>query len=76
MIACKGATAPTPERSAWTAEGLRKAAKEVWDEWFSEHMPAKLPDGVTREAQMQALVDAELTRKDAPAEARPPKTQR
>jgi hypothetical protein len=76
MVACKGATAPTPERSAWTPEGLRKAAKEVWDEWFLEHMPAKLPDGVTREARMLALVDAELARNDAPAEAHPPRPQR
>jgi len=70
MVACKGATVPSPERSAWTVEGLRKAAREFWDEWFSERMPVKLPDGVTLENYRLSLVGAALSGKDCPLTTR------
>ena len=70
IVACKGASAPSPERSAWTAEGLRKAAKEFWDEWFSERMPVKLPEGATMESYKLSLVQAVLSGKDVPPTTR------
>ena len=70
IVACKGATAPSPERSAWTAEGLRRAAKEFWTEWFSERMPLRLPEGVTVEKYRQSLVEAALSGKEIPPTAR------
>ena len=70
IVACKGASAPSPERSAWTPETLRKAAREFWDEWFSERMPLKLPEGVTMESYRLSLVQAVLSGKDVPPTAR------
>ncbi|MBI5684833.1 MAG: hypothetical protein HZC54_07115 [Verrucomicrobia bacterium] len=33
FAACKGGSAPIPDASAWTAETLRRAAREVWRDW-------------------------------------------
>jgi hypothetical protein len=33
LVACRGGFAPAPESSAWTAATLRRAAREVWNNW-------------------------------------------
>lgn len=33
FAACQGGVAPIPDASAWTAETLRRAAREVWRDW-------------------------------------------
>jgi hypothetical protein len=33
LVAAAGSSAPTPGKSAWTAEALRRAAIEVWRDW-------------------------------------------
>ncbi len=33
FAACHGGVAPIPDASAWTAETLRRAAREVWRDW-------------------------------------------
>jgi len=33
LAACHGSVAPIPDASAWTAETLRRAAREVWRDW-------------------------------------------
>jgi len=33
LVACPGASAPMPERTAWTPAKLRQAAVEVWRDW-------------------------------------------
>ncbi len=33
LVACPGGEAPVPERSTWTAESLRSAARAVWEDW-------------------------------------------
>lgn len=33
LVACPGATAPQPNKSAWTLRALRKAARDVWTNW-------------------------------------------
>ena len=33
FAACQGGVAPMPDASAWTAETLRRAAREVWRDW-------------------------------------------
>jgi len=33
IVACNGGAAPSPDASAWTAETLRRAAREVWRDW-------------------------------------------
>ena len=33
LAACPGGSVPMPERTAWTAESLRRAAVRVWTEW-------------------------------------------
>ncbi|NLX98067.1 MAG: hypothetical protein GXY83_18040 [Rhodopirellula sp.] len=33
LVASPGGSAPVPETSAWTAETLRRAAREVWRDW-------------------------------------------
>lgn len=33
LVASPGGSAPVPDRTAWTAESLRRAAREVWRDW-------------------------------------------
>ena len=33
LVACPGGSAPAPETTAWTAETLRQAARQVWQAW-------------------------------------------
>lgn len=33
FVGCTGGSAPVPETSAWTADQLRRAAREVWRDW-------------------------------------------
>ncbi|MDY0165560.1 MAG: hypothetical protein RBS80_03405 [Thermoguttaceae bacterium] len=36
FVASPGGSAPVPDTSAWTAEALRRAAREVWRDWSQE----------------------------------------
>lgn len=33
LVACPGGSAPLPDKSTWTPESLRQAAREVWRDW-------------------------------------------
>jgi len=33
LVACPGSSAPVPESTAWTADSLRQAARDVWLAW-------------------------------------------
>jgi hypothetical protein len=36
LAACNGGSAPAPDRTTWTPEGLRKSTRAVWMEWPKE----------------------------------------
>lgn len=62
ILACKGATVPTPDRSSWTPYLLRKASLEFWEEWFSQGARISLPDPQSMQSYYRALAEMGICR--------------
>jgi len=64
LIACPGGTVPNLETAAWTPEALRRAAEDVWGDWFASGARLALPRPLL-ERWRGALAQIMMTRAQA-----------
>ncbi len=43
LVACAGGSVPNPEATPWTPVSLRRAAEDVWGDWFARGARVALP---------------------------------
>ena len=61
VLACPGGHVPNPQNMAWTLEAMRKAADDVWRDWFAQAAKTDLLDPGAEERR-QALAPIAMSR--------------
>lgn len=67
LLACPGASLPSLETSHWTPQSLRRAAEDVWGDWWEKGAQLSLPDRAAMAAYRQALAEILMSRGQADA---------
>lgn len=68
LVACPGASVPLPSRTSWTPASLRRAAAEVWGDWFAQGKEVSITsatDGPKVVQYRRALAEIALFRRQA-----------